>query len=143
MNKITKRGILHIVFIITYVFVLINDLKVGTDFSLPAIITTLFFTFCKLFIPLILLDRIIFGKLNIGEYGSFGLLFFPFFTWVYFFDFFNSWSFILFFKNNLAFLLKNKNGIEGIVAFITSILITRKIFWFVFNKKDVDSVSNN
>lgn len=143
MNKITKKGILHIVFIISYVFVLIDDLKGEPDFSLPTIMTTLILSLFKLLVPFILVDRIVFGKINLTEYNEFGLVCFPIVTFMFLFYFFYSWSFILFFKNNLTFLLKHRTQIEVIVAIIVAILITRKIFWFVFNKKDIDSDSNN
>jgi hypothetical protein len=139
-----KKLILHSVFITLFLiigFSLVYEMYVNNEFNINKnntwgyilvnlIVSLTIIPFGILFIPFILINRLVFGKLKDYDKGGNSLLFGLFiFTTV--FVLFNDWypTICLFFvKNELLPLVRI------ILSIMVSFIITKKIFWFVYKK---------
>lgn len=138
---IIKTVFITLLFPTTYILLIfVGENKIIFPNIIPAFTTTSLI----LSVIYLIVFRIFIGKIDRNKYGDYSLIWFPIFLFggimISLLAIFTSLNFH---DYNFEFLIKYRAITLFIFVFIVSFIITKKIYWFVFNKKEIGSDSKN
>jgi len=144
-NKRRKTNLINIVFFVLFfptAYVLYFYFDNENKVSFGGIMTALVFSGMLLLVIYSLIFRMYIGKLE--RTGDLAYFYFPMVVFMIVLGTLDDFIFSTIRNNDdCFFLIKYRDFSLIFFLLITSFFITRKIYWFVFNKKNSDSDSNN